>query len=365
MSFALKETSRRIIIGKIIFKASWFIKPQASTTNNVPISDLPYSFQEFLQKIKLFADDEKNIDLNQIESELKNIDEAGQSEVERRKEMQENIQLCKFFTKNQIRIDEGMNRAIILFDYIDVFGADVTYKNNRTLVLKHNIKAQDEGVNYSAHLIINLTETAIPGVFNAALECVPQLSTSVINGVLSKICNYFRNKSRNDFLIDSPTGELDRNGNPVKKAIRISIEFKPDVSEDFFTLLAKRKSIISLSLIQSNFENDTAPILTVKRQELFLSSPDEDFYNDYGEKTWGNIQIISSWGNDHGYTKTKLKLKDEDNIIKTVIIDNSDFSFIDETHFTKTKTINGLSKMPTGCDTINDQFVEKVWTHIR
>ena len=363
MAFALKETSRKIILGKIIFQAFLFKKGMPDGTNKVPVSDLPYSFKEFLKKIKDFADDEIKIDLSQIENELGEIDKDNPLAEEHRCELIENIQLCKFFTKNQIRIEENPDRAVILFDYIDEYGADVTYKNKETLALKRNVKAQNEGVNYSSHLVINLIGTAIPGVFNAALECVPQLSTSVINGVLSKICNHFRNKSKDVFLIDSPTGETDKKGKLEKKPIRISIEFKPDVSEDFLDLLRKKKSIISLSLIQSKFENDTAPILTAKRQELFFSSPDDDFYND--ENLWEKVQRILRWGHDKGYASTRLKLKDENNLTKTIIINNSDFTFIDETHFTKTKMINGLAKMPTGCDSINNQFVERVWTHIR
>ena len=334
-------------------------------TNNVPISFLPFSFIDFFKELVKFAEEKKRINLDEIEHELNELDETDPLNDQRRAEIEENIQLCKNFSKNQIRIDKDDERVVILFDYIDVNGADVTYKNIKTLDARHNYKKQDEGVNYSAHLIINLIETDKPGVFKAALECVPQLSTSVINGVLSKICNLFRNHSRELFKIDSPTDEIDKDGNTIKKPIRISIEFKPEVSKDFLTLLKQKKSFVALSMIKTDLGNDVAPNLVLKRQELFFNTPDDDFYDDDDKKLWHNFVEILTWGKRKGYDKSKVAIKDENNITKTIIFDNADCTPFDEAHFTKTKMINGLSKMPTGCDTINDQFVERVWTHIQ
>ena len=116
-------------------------------------------------------------------------------------------------------------------------------------------------------------------------------------------------------------------------------------------------------MIKTDLSNDVAPSLAIRRQELFFNTPDDDFYDN--ENTWEKIRGILAWGLRKGYDKSKIVLKDENKINKTIIIDNSDFSFFDETHFTKTKMINGLLKMPTGCDMINDQFVERVWTHIQ
>ena len=237
MAVALKETSRKIIIGTIIFKAYLFDKSMPDDTNVVPISLLPFSFKDFLKELVKFAEAKKKINLDEIEHELKDLEETDPLNEQRRIEIEENIHLCKNFSKNQIRIDNNDERAVILFDYIDEQGADVTYKNVKTLDARQILKAQDEGVNYSAHLIINLLETDKPGVFTAALECVPQLSTSVINGVLSKICNLFRNQSKELFKIESPTGEKDKDKNLIKKPIRVSVEFKPEVSKDFLTLL--------------------------------------------------------------------------------------------------------------------------------
>ncbi len=363
MAVALKETSRKIIIGKILFKAFLFNKSMQDDNNKIPLSDLSYSFKTFLQKIKSFADEEKKIDLNEFEDELENLDKMHPDYVRLKNEIEENIKLCRIFTKNQIRIDEDKNRAIILFDYIDENGADVAYKNNKTLKIKLNEKEKYEGLNYSSHLVINLSDPNGSGIFNAALECVPQLSTTVINGVLSKICNLFRNRSKNDFLIDSPTGEKDKDGNYLKKSIRISIEFQPVPSEDFIQLLNNKKSILALSLIQSSFQNDTAPVLTARKQELFFSLPDDGLYEGVG--IFERLKALFRWGNNNHYTQTKIVIKDESNINKTILIDNSSFLMMKESHIAKTKIINNLSKMPTGCDKINDEFVEQVWKQIQ
>ena len=170
----LKENIRRIFIGNLQTEFKYW-NEKRNEDNTIPFTDMNLPLEKILSLWR--ADYIEELDNRDAGNENKQISVSNTSEnegsniVESTKEIHPPTRLL---SPREVRVDRANKIAVILFDAIDPHGADVTYKNYKTRESRRNRKKEFEGINYSAHMVINTDGNN--GLYDAAFEDVPYLT---------------------------------------------------------------------------------------------------------------------------------------------------------------------------------------------
>ncbi len=354
----LKENERRVFVGKLYAEYKyWNEKGKVDTA--IPFSNMNLSLEKILSLWKKEYwgdwDNTKNDNATKQESTSSESEPGFEGNAGKHQNTQ-NTQnyIAKFFSPREVRIDRKNGIVIVLFDATDLNGADVTYKNYKTMRSRRNRKEKYEGINYSAHLILKIDGNN--GIYDAAFEDVPFLTVNMINNVLSKMASCIRNHNKELFAIQSPLGIPDKRGNIKKEPCRLHLSFQPIPDQRFWDIVSHRDAIASLELVKTKPQNDDDFPLDIKKQSVVFSLPPQSFCDKAKD---GFLKIIT-FGRRNHFDEFKVAIKTDAGKIKTVWFDTNK-KIDDYKSFSKMELIEDLSeKMATASEEINEELVEKM-----
>src|SRR4026209_2583754 len=106
-----------------------------------------------------------------------------------------------------VQIMEKADAATVLFTHADRRGSDPTLMAFRTRKHRRIPKGRDEGVPFSAHMVLELTPVAgLRGRHRCVIEQVPTVSRSNIVAFLSKLIRDYAQRNQAEFLFKSDSG---------------------------------------------------------------------------------------------------------------------------------------------------------------
>lgn len=320
---ALRENNRKVYIGKLQAEVKYRNK-KGNGEISIPFSNLNLSLEKTLSLWKK----------DYIEDWLNSN--------------------AKYLYPREVRIEEKNGIAIILFDAIDPHGADVTYKNYKTLESRRNKKEQYEGINYSAHLVIKTDGNN--GAYNAVFEDVPYLAIGTINHILSKMVRIICKHNKELFTIPSPTGVPDEHGKIKRVTCRLQLSFSPVPDQRFWDLVSRPKAVLDLELVNTKLRNDEDISLDIKRQSIVFALPSPSFFATAKD----SLLRIVSFGQKRSYDLLKMTIKTDAGNSKTICF-KTDTKSLNYDAFSRMELIEGLQeKMATAPDRINEELVERM-----
>lgn len=337
MATILEEKKRHILFGKLHFQ-NFLYKSKEGTDRELSANLFPVSFQEYLS---MAQECYKNY------GEPDNIKKMERSQ----------IRSFQRFSIEKIKVEK--QRAVILFDYINPSGAETAYKNQRTGRMRVLTKEKEEGVDYSAHMIIKFSDNISEAVFYACIEDIPGLPITVMNRLLSSLNQQILKYYKERFKIDDPTGLKEKN--KIKKlAVRPQISFGTEPNEQIWNMLKNKHALCSLKVIKEekgDFDRESG--WESEREELYLSKPEDSFFLNPEL----NIKNLCKILNKKAYKILDIKLKDDNNKPRIVMMDTATTQ-LKTKRFVKSATIDICKKLSTGYDKIDDDVVNKMWERL-
>ena len=116
-----------------------------------------------------------------------------------------------------IKILREEKLAILLINRTSLLEPDIVLRNIKSSQRRVAKKDDDEGNDFSSHIIICLEEIQDkPNTYLMLMEKVPGITISVVNNFLNKMLRASSKEFKEDYLINDPGGVCLKNGSPKK-----------------------------------------------------------------------------------------------------------------------------------------------------
>lgn len=174
-------------------------------------------------------------------------------------------------------------------------------------------KSNDEGQDFSAHLVIKLQKNpSAPAL--AILEYCSGLGPFVVEKLLNRLLREAENLSPSDFSHPHPDGSVDRNGKPKTYNCRYKFEFEGHISDDLKNdlNLGKIQSIELIEEKQKSKDFDDEGNFQERSRSVAITLKDEKSTNKFHRIT----KMLKS--QQDNYEQARIKFKTKEGIDRSV-----------------------------------------------
>ena len=326
----MSENERRILIGSLTLKHFFYLHKDDTLEKELQTERETLSLRHFVER---------------AQESFKRVDDPKKSEP-RKIDTFSQVHHNSLFFLQDLKIED--DKAIFLFDFINPQGANTAIKNQKNHSMRVVHKAKDEGIDYSAHFIVDLNGNN--GVYSAALEDVTGLPPSIINRLLSRLNMCVQKYHSSAYWIPHPSLPDE------KRKVRSQLTFGVSINQDFWDAIKHKENLCELVLLSRESETfDQCGIWKTKKQHVYLSLPDDNFYSD----AVNALRRLCQMAKAKNFRYLMVRLKDALKKPRMVTIDTETME--EKTRsYVKSETVSFDKTLATGYDRIDDDVVKAI-----
>jgi len=194
--------------------------------------------------------------------------------------------------------------AVLLFNFGDRDSPDPAFTNFLTRDIREVEKEENEGVAYSAHLMISLTPNArVANDYRAIFERVPHLSKAIILPFLNRMLSHVAEHNPDVFSYANPEdGEV--------KPFRCRLDYQIQQSQTLRESLENGElsfiELVQPHYHQDDFDEDGYTKIQSKRLSLKVTA------HKTGNRAIDLLEAVRAKAADEGYTEMRVRYKREE-----------------------------------------------------
>jgi hypothetical protein len=244
----------------------------------------------------------------------------------------------------------------ILVNISDRAAADPVVTNRKRKTRKEIVKNQDEGLDYSCHIVVSLApSTKDQDAYPARIEVATGLASSRIQMFLNRILRLV-SKSGPVFTLQDPEATTTRSGAYKTIRVRPHIELRGFPSSTFLEDLKKGElSDLELYTYKDHAKPWDSNAYVVEDKSGVVLKPNP---RKVAPKALQAVKGVLSNADSKKYEQAKIIFKNESGVSKSVRIYTDDLHLVNDMKYVKKEIIDKFSKsLPSSFEVI-DQEVE-------
>jgi hypothetical protein len=258
-----------------------------------------------------------------------------------------------------IDVDQAQTRAVLLINLSDKAASDTVYsapeRGHRRVLQKIN----DEGSDFSAHIVISLNPT--DNVYLTILEITPGLASGKITRFLTHLFKFCSRVDRAAFTQPHPNNAVDAQGRPIRIVTRHVAQLDGHPSDELLRDL-EAGTLGTIELIDKRNEN--LPWDNVGRTReiarTVLLRPGQ-----VAGTNWDRIRDALARAAREHYGEARVRFKTATKIGRTVVLETEHMNLANDSKFVKKEKLEGFANpLDSSHDAINDEMRQKMLRYV-
>lgn len=257
-----------------------------------------------------------------------------------------------------VEIDDRADVVVYYLMNSDISAPDVRFSDETTGRSRMGGKAQTEGRDFGAHLIISKTAN-LPGRYLALLEKNTGLSRGLVSRLLRASLKNLYDVNNNTFVQPHPNGARDMDGNPKTIPYRPMVDFYGYPSDTFINQLNGGR-LLEVTLIHSEQQTPMGGAPWLEAEESTIRYKPTAGMGQQVANIWNNL-LPRIQANARTYENARVKFhSNETGKSETVMLASSTGTLLDD-RFVKTKLLTRITPpLPECLDGINANFANRM-----
>lgn len=260
---------------------------------------------------------------------------------------------------SELVIDEDEGAIAFLITRSDPEGADQAVLNPRARRFKVATKEREEGNAFSSHVVLKIESENGKDQYLTLMEDTPGIGAHHVEKTLGYVMAQYAQTAPKLLLRPAPNGAVDEHLKPVQMKLKYQFELRGHPSDDFKNELndGVLNGIEVVKYKHKPLTWDDGKTAIEQRQVIHLTAAS----NSRSAKLFETLKSVCKTAASKDFETVRIKFKDSSDYYRSVALDPSTMSLLNEDRYIKKVRLEGFSaKLDTGYEKLQPELLGKM-----